>query len=122
MSERQESPYDSIARSWLALVERRQEKIIELCYSGRWRRYYTHPEFLEEMRKVLELRNRWARLAGLPVGEQINIHANVQERLPNSDRASADRDRATLEFVPSSSGAERRRTSAALLAAVPARL
>jgi hypothetical protein len=65
MSERQSSPYDSIARSWLALVERRQQNFIELCNTGRWRHYYTHAQFLDEMRKVLHLRNQWAQLAGL---------------------------------------------------------
>ena len=36
MSERQQSPYDNIARRWLVLVERRQQNFIELCNSGRW--------------------------------------------------------------------------------------
>jgi hypothetical protein len=36
MSERQESPYDSTARRWLALVERRQQNFIELWNTGRW--------------------------------------------------------------------------------------
>jgi len=66
MSERQTGPYDTIARRWLALVERRQEHFIELCDSGRWRHYYTHAEFLHEMRKVLHVRDRWAMIAGLP--------------------------------------------------------
>ena len=69
MSERQDGPYDSIARRWLALVERRQEHFIELCDTGRWRHYYTRAEFLEEMRKVLRLRDQWASLAGLPVSD-----------------------------------------------------
>jgi uncharacterized repeat protein (TIGR03809 family) len=59
-------PYDTIARRWLALVERRQEHFIELCDSGRWRHYYTHTEFLHEMRKVLRVRDQWAVIAGLP--------------------------------------------------------
>jgi uncharacterized repeat protein (TIGR03809 family) len=66
MSERQTGPYDTIARRWLALVERRQEHFIELCDSGRWRHYYTHAEFLHEMRKVLRVRDQWAMIAGLP--------------------------------------------------------
>ena len=65
MSERQKSPYDSIAGRWLVLVERRQQNFIELCNSGRWRHYYTQAQFIEEMRKVLQLRDQWARLAGL---------------------------------------------------------
>jgi hypothetical protein len=70
MSERQQGPYDSIARRWLALVERRQEHFVELCDSGRWRRYYTHAEFLDEMRKVLQVRDQWAAIAGLPLSDE----------------------------------------------------
>src|SRR5277367_6260708 len=66
MSERGQGPYDTIARRWLALIERRQENFIELCDTGRWRHYYSKAEFLEEMRKVLGLRDQWAALAGLP--------------------------------------------------------
>jgi hypothetical protein len=39
MSQRQKSPYDSIARRWLALVERREQHFADLSQSGRWRRY-----------------------------------------------------------------------------------
>jgi uncharacterized repeat protein (TIGR03809 family) len=67
MSERQEGPYDSIARRWLAIVERRQEHLVELCDSGRWRHYYTRAGFLDEMRKVLRVRDQWAAIAGVPL-------------------------------------------------------
>jgi uncharacterized repeat protein (TIGR03809 family) len=70
MSERQHGPYDSIARRWLALVERRQEHFVELCDSGRWRHYYTHAKFLDEMRKVLQVRDQWAAIAGLPRSDE----------------------------------------------------
>jgi uncharacterized repeat protein (TIGR03809 family) len=69
MSERQDSPYDSIARRWLALVERRQEHFIELCDTGRWRHYYTQAEFLDEMRKVLRVREQWASIAGVTLND-----------------------------------------------------
>jgi uncharacterized repeat protein (TIGR03809 family) len=71
MSERQAGPYLTVARKWLALVERRQENFIELCDTGRWRHYYTQTEFLEEMRKVLRLRDRWASIAGVPLSDEI---------------------------------------------------
>src|ERR1700744_4104573 len=71
MSERQAGPSVTVARKWLALVERRQENFIELCDTGRWRHYYTQTEFLEEMRKVLRLRDRWAEIAGVPLRDQI---------------------------------------------------
>src|SRR5262245_27341853 len=87
MSERQQSPYDSIARSWLALVERRQRNFLELCNTGRWRHYYTHAQFLDELRKVLHLRNQWARLAGLPVSEQTDFQQiDLQQNLKQNDR------------------------------------
>src|SRR4029077_14662113 len=87
MSERQQSPNDSIARRWLALVERRQQNFIELCNTGRWRRYYTHAQLLDEMRKVLHLRNQWARLAGLPVGDQTDLQQiELQRSTKQSNR------------------------------------
>jgi hypothetical protein len=65
MSERQPGPYDSVARKWLALVERRKAHIVELCDSGRWKHYYTHAELLDELREVVRVRDQWARIAGL---------------------------------------------------------
>ena len=79
MSEREQSPYDNIARRWLALIERRQENFIDLCNTGRWRHYYTKTEFLAEMRKVLRLRDQWAELAGEPVqGDDAPFLQNIQ--------------------------------------------
>jgi hypothetical protein len=72
MSEGQPGPYDDVARRWLALVERRQQHFIELCDTGRWRHYYTHDEFLIEMRKLLRVRDRWAAIAGLPVTDSMS--------------------------------------------------
>ena len=65
MSEPQYGRYDSVARRWLALIERRQENFLDLCDTGRWRHYYTEAEFLDEMRKLLRVRERWAALAGV---------------------------------------------------------
>ena len=71
MSEPQSDRYGSIARRWLALIERRQENFLDLCDTGRWRHYYTEAEFLDEMRKVLRVRDQWAALAGAPLeGEE----------------------------------------------------
>jgi uncharacterized repeat protein (TIGR03809 family) len=70
MSGRDAGPYDAIARKWIALVERRQQHFIELCDTGRWRHYYSKDEFLEEMRKVLRVRDQWAAIAGLPLHDE----------------------------------------------------
>lgn len=108
MSERVQGPYDTIARKWLALVERRQENFIDLCNTGRWRHYYTKAEFLEEMRKVLRLRDQWAALAGEPEqGEDPELLQNIQtphrvlpDRLVPLNSAPSDRPKLAPEVVP----------------------
>jgi hypothetical protein len=64
MSARQQSPYDSIARKWLALAERRRAHLIELRDSGRWERYSPKGDVADEL-LVLELAcQRFAEVAG----------------------------------------------------------
>jgi hypothetical protein len=82
MPERETGPYDAVARKWLALVERRQEHFLELCDTGRWRHYYTQTEFLEEMRKVLRVRDQWAMIAGLPLSNDV---IDGEDFLPGED-------------------------------------
>jgi uncharacterized repeat protein (TIGR03809 family) len=69
MPARQPGPYDSVARKWLALAERRRAHVIELRETGRWRHYYTPEEYLEALREAIASRDEWARLAGLENGE-----------------------------------------------------
>ena len=73
MSERQAGPYDSVARRWLALAERRQAHFVELRDSGRWRHYFSRDGFNAEVRKAAALRDQWARIAGVPMnGRQLD--------------------------------------------------
>jgi len=65
MSERQTGPYDSLARRWLALAERRQAHFIELCNSGRWKHYFTQDQLDDEMRRVNDAYERWAEIVGV---------------------------------------------------------
>ncbi len=69
MSARQSSPYDSLARKWLALAERRRVHVFELRDSGRWHHYYTPEQLLEAIREAIRSRDQWARIAGIEVGE-----------------------------------------------------
>jgi uncharacterized repeat protein (TIGR03809 family) len=69
MSERQPGLYDSVARKWHALVERRRTHLTELRETGRWRHYYTWDELLEAMREAAGTSGTWARLAGIEQGE-----------------------------------------------------
>ena len=96
MSEPRQGRYDDIARRWLALVERRQQHFIELSKTGRWRHYYTHAEFLDEMRKVLRVRDQWAAIAGeLPHdavaanGQVVSLSELRQSRRDRGERQPA---------------------------------
>ncbi len=76
MSARQPGPYDSIARKWLALAERRRAHFQELSDSGRWRHYFTAAELDLEMHRAAELRERWAAMAGAgPDAEETVLEA-----------------------------------------------
>ena len=65
MSERQNLPLENVARKWLALAERRYASFIELSDTGRWRHYYTYPQFQREIRKAAALCEQWAINAGI---------------------------------------------------------
>ena len=117
MSEGQQSPYDSIARSWLALVERRQRNFIELCTTGRWRHYYTRAQLIDEVRKVLYLRAEWARLAGVPV-QQIYLQQNIK----HNDRYQQDAGGLGAKLSSHAALGRRRLPASAILAAVAGRL
>jgi hypothetical protein len=67
MSPRQPGPYDSVARKWLALAERRRAHFGELSSTGRWRHYFTAAELEQEIRKAEELCAGWDANIGLPV-------------------------------------------------------
>jgi uncharacterized repeat protein (TIGR03809 family) len=75
MSERQPGPYDSVARRWHALAERRREHLIELRESGRWRHYYTSEQLLEVLREAVNTRDAWARIAGLQADDEADDEA-----------------------------------------------
>ena len=118
MSERQQSPYDSTARSWLALVERRQRNFIELCNTGRWRHYYTHAQFLDETRKVLHLTHPMGAAGRLAVSEQIEFQQNIKQ----NDRHNQDAGARKAKPLSHSAFGQQRRPASAILAAVAGRL
>jgi uncharacterized repeat protein (TIGR03809 family) len=132
MSERQQSPYDSIASRWLVLIERRQQNFIELYNTGRWRHYFTHAQFLDEMRKLLGLRNEWAQLAGLPVDrQQIDFpqtdldRTGLQQNIKQAEKRNRNWDAQgtpEVDSVPPSAAGQRARRPSAILAAVAGRL
>jgi hypothetical protein len=64
MSARQNGPYDSIARKWLALAERRRAHLIELRENGRWERYYTDAQLADQLDELDIACDRLVKLAG----------------------------------------------------------
>jgi hypothetical protein len=64
MSARQNGPYDSIARQWLALAERRKAHLIALRENGRWERYYTDTQLADQLDELAIACDRLAKLAG----------------------------------------------------------
>ena len=81
MSERQPSPYDSVARRWHALAERRWAHVTELRESGRWKHYYTAEELLEALREAVSMRDAWAKIAGLQQDEAPQVDDEGNEAL-----------------------------------------
>ena len=69
MSASRSSPFDAVARGWLALVERRKAHLIELFETGRWTHYFTEAELLAELHSVNLARDRFANVAGLELQE-----------------------------------------------------
>jgi hypothetical protein len=91
---------------------------IELCNTGCWRHYYTHAQFLDEVRNVLYLPNQWAHLAGVPVSEPIELQQNIKQNDRHDQNAAPER----LNPLTHSAAARRCRPASAILAAVAGRL
>ena len=85
MSARQPRPYDSVARRWHALAERRRAHVIELRESGRWKHYYTVEELFDALEDAAAMRDAWAKIAGLENDEA--TEANDQIGAPLMRRA-----------------------------------
>jgi uncharacterized repeat protein (TIGR03809 family) len=52
--------WDAVSLKWRDLAERRKAHFVELYETGRWKHYYTDTEFLGELRKAVDVANRWA--------------------------------------------------------------
>jgi uncharacterized repeat protein (TIGR03809 family) len=56
-------PFDTIARKWCDLAQRRLDYFVELYRSGRWTHYYTEESFALRMLDVIKAVRLWAELA-----------------------------------------------------------
>jgi len=60
---------DEVSRKLRALAERRLAHFIELCETGRWKRYFSEEEFLRRMREAMAMSERWSAIAPTPPEE-----------------------------------------------------
>jgi hypothetical protein len=65
MSEREDGPYGSIARKWLALAERRRAHLIDILESGRWRNHASDGKLEDQLYELDLLCSRFAAIAGM---------------------------------------------------------
>ena len=56
-------PFDTIARKWCDLAQRRLDYYTELYRSGRWRHYYTEETLALRMLDVIKAVKLWAELS-----------------------------------------------------------
>jgi hypothetical protein len=73
MSARQQVPYDSMARKWLALAQRRRAHLIELRENGRWQRYYAEGQIADQLRELDTACQRFAAVAGAGTPEASDV-------------------------------------------------
>ena len=53
----------AVAARWCTLAEQRLEYLTELFNSGRWRRYYSHAAFLENIKEAKAMVAHWRALS-----------------------------------------------------------
>ena len=82
--------FETIARKWHDLAERRVDYYSELYRSGRWRRYYTADRFAVRMLDVISAAKSWRDLAGRThdLAERLE-HAEHPEPHGNDLRSAA---------------------------------
>jgi uncharacterized repeat protein (TIGR03809 family) len=60
---------------WRKLAEQRLEHVAELFVSGRWRRYFEEPDFLEIVRQTKDAVATWRRLEAPPIETPMPLRA-----------------------------------------------
>jgi uncharacterized repeat protein (TIGR03809 family) len=62
---------------WRKLAEQRLEHVTELFVSGRWRRYFEEPDFLEIVRQTKDAVATWRRLEAPPIETPLPLRATL---------------------------------------------
>ena len=64
MTHRIDVPHDpAVVARWCTLAEQRLDYLAELFNSGRWRRYYSHAAFLENIKEAKAMVAHWRALS-----------------------------------------------------------
>ena len=78
MSKSPTGAFDQVSHKWRRLAERRQEYLVELFHTGRWKRYYSEEKFLHLLREAVKLTERWSVIAP-PASDTIDLGADATD-------------------------------------------
>ena len=76
----------NIVARWCNLAERRLEYLTELFETGRWRRFHTEREFLENIREAKAAVATWRDL----LNREASLDNTIADSFPASDPPSTD--------------------------------
>lgn len=57
---------NEVAHKWRELAERRRAYLVDLYYSGRWKRYCSEEQLLRRIRDAVDASERWGEIAPPP--------------------------------------------------------
>jgi hypothetical protein len=66
-------PFDTVARKWLDLAQRRVDYYVTLYRSGRWKHYYTEEAMALRMLDAIKAARTWAELTPARPDDKNNI-------------------------------------------------
>jgi len=86
-----------LMKRWCALAETRLDYLTELFESGRWRRFHSEVEFLENIQEAKDAVDRWRAMAADEVGSTVSPRGSVIYQAP---RVSASHPTSVPEPAP----------------------
>ena len=78
-----------LAQRWCALAESRLDYLTELFESGRWRRFHSEAEFLDNIQEAKEAVERWRVMVEGEDASQIGVYAKEILEAARHDVAAA---------------------------------
>jgi uncharacterized repeat protein (TIGR03809 family) len=73
-----------VTKGWQALADKRLAHLVELFETGRWRRYHTQADFLENLREAKSAVDTWSILSGGEVAPDRLEHEESSPKYRNA--------------------------------------